>query len=118
MNIYPIIFITLVAALIASLSQIMFKKGLKEKLHSVRHLIGVFRNRHIIVGIIGYLASLGVYLYALNQAALSIVYPTFASTFIFIALFSVFLLKERIGKLRAVGIVVIFLGIFIVALTL
>lgn len=118
MNIYPIIFITLIAALIASFSQIMFKKGLKEKLHSVKHLIGAFKNKHIIIGILGYLASLGVYLYALNQAALSIVYPTFASTFIFIAIFSTFMLKERIGKLRAVGIVVIFSGILIVALTL
>ncbi|MDE1868497.1 MAG: EamA family transporter [Candidatus Micrarchaeota archaeon] len=117
MNIYPIIFITLIAALIASLSQLMYKRGLSKRIHGARELLKVFKNRWIIGGIAGYLVALAVYLYALNQAALSIVYPTFASTFIFIALLSAIVLKERVSRLRALGIVVIFAGIVIVAMT-
>jgi uncharacterized membrane protein len=47
-----------------------------------------------------------------------VVYPTFASTFIFVALLSAVMLKERISALRAAGIVAIFIGISLVAVTI
>jgi drug/metabolite transporter (DMT)-like permease len=118
MDIYLIIFITLVASLLASFSQILFKTGIKKRINSVKDIIKQSKSSRVLLGLFGYAASSVVYLYALSNSELSIVYPTFASTFIFVALLSSVLLKERIGALRAIGIVAIFLGVLIVAMTI
>lgn len=118
MNIYVVIFITLVASLIASCAQLLFKAGLKEKIGSMRDMLSILKNRRVVCGLICYVISLVVYLYALSGSPLSVVYPTFASTFVFVALLSSVFLKERVGALRAVGVAVIFLGILTVAATI
>jgi multidrug transporter EmrE-like cation transporter len=114
-----VIFITLVAALIASFSQILFKRNMGSKGYSV---LGVVRlmltNKKILAGLAGYILSLVIYLFALDHAPLSVVYPLFASTFIFIALLSNAMLKERLSKTRLAGIGVIFVGIVVIALTI
>ncbi len=117
MDTYSIIFLTLFAAIIASLSQIVFKKALPKNA-SVSQIIRLVYNKYIILGGIGYIGSLAIYLYALANAPLSIVYPIFASTFIFIVLFSKFFLGEDIGISRYIGIAVIFVGIIIISLTI
>jgi drug/metabolite transporter (DMT)-like permease len=118
MGIDLVIFITLIAALITSFSQFMYKKGIKKRLNSLREVIQLFENRRILVGLAGYFLGLAVYLIALSQAPLSIVYPTFASTFIFITIISFALLKEKVHLLRVAGVLVIFFGIFLVSLTI
>ena len=72
----------------------------------------------VVIGVFGYFAGLAVYLFALSNAPLSVVYPIFASTFIFVALISFTLLKEKVSALRVAGVLVIFLGIFLVSLTI
>lgn len=113
-----VIFITLVAALIASLSQLLFKRSMKAKLSSVGSIIRMFTRVNVMFGIAGYLASLGIYLYALSKADLSVVYPAFASSFIFTTILSHFVLKEKIGLIRVTGIALVFLGIATVAITI
>lgn len=117
MNIYLVIFLTLFAALISSLAQLIFKKALGSKLERKRDTLKLIRNRRIVVGVVIYFIALVVYLYALSEAPLSIVYPTFASTFIFIALISHFWLREKLPAMRIAGVLMIFLGIVIVAST-
>lgn len=116
-SIYSVIFITLVAALLVSFSQIMFKKGLKDRLHTRWDMLRLAKNRLIVGGILIYIVAFVIYLYALSSAELSFVYPTFAASFIFIAVLSSLFLKERLGVLRILGVVLIFLGIAIVAVT-
>ncbi len=118
MIIYIIIFLTLFAALIASLSQIAFKASLGKSGLSVFKLIKkVFSDKMILLGLLGYAASLVIYLFALDHAPLSVVYPIFASSFIFVSLFSKFLLHEKISLIRYLGISIIFFGILIVAIS-
>ncbi|MCL4403687.1 MAG: EamA family transporter [Candidatus Marsarchaeota archaeon] len=118
MHIYIVIFITLVAAGLASIAQIFFKQGLKSELKTLREVVAVVKERNIVIGIIVYFSSLAIYLYALKSAPLSIVYPTFGSVFIFTALLSMWLLGERIGKRRVAGIVLVFLGVALVSITI
>ena len=118
MSIYLVILITLVAALVASAAQLMYKKGLTKRLGSVRDIVLAFRSKWILLGFAGYMLSLVIYLYALAHADLSIVYPTFASVFIFVMLISVFALMERMSPARALGVLAIFAGIAIVAYTI
>ncbi|MCL4373801.1 MAG: EamA family transporter [Candidatus Marsarchaeota archaeon] len=117
MNTYLVIFLTLFAALIASLAQLVFKKALKPSI-SFKEIVKLVADKYVLVGGVGYIAGLAIYLYALYNAPLSIVYPIFASTFIFIVIFSRLVLKERISGLRYLGIGIVFIGIIIISLTI
>lgn len=117
MNIYLVIFLTLIAALFTSYSQLLFKRGLKKRLDTVTQIIGTLRNRYIFIGLCGYVVSFTLYLIALQHSQLSVVFPIFASSFIFVTLISAARLKERVSLTRVVGILLIFLGIVVVALT-
>lgn len=115
---YLIIFITLVAALIASLSQLLFKKSMHGSIKGIKGLLRIARERNLLIGVMGYLASFGIYLFALDNAPLSFVYPVFASTFVFVFLFSVLMLHEKFSRVRALGIAFIIAGIVIISFTL
>jgi drug/metabolite transporter (DMT)-like permease len=118
MNIYLVIFITLVAALIASFAQLTYKLNIGKGINNVTDILRVFKKKRVLMGLGGYAIGLVVYLYALSEAPLSIVYPTFASTFIFITLISVFYLKEELNTKRIIGVGLVFLGILVIAATL
>lgn len=112
-----VIGITLLAAVIAASAQYVFKRSVPSfdfKKEGVRSLV---LNRGIWAGGLIYLVGLVVYLKALGSGQLSFVYPTFASTFIFITLISHFLLKEELSAKRIAGIAIVIIGIVIVALT-
>lgn len=113
-----VIFITLVAALIASFSQLYYKKGLKMKINNLADGIDALKNRNIQLGVLGYIVSLVIYLYALSNAQLSVVYPIFASTFIFVAVLSAVLLKESLSRTRILGVLLVFLGVVIIAFSI
>jgi drug/metabolite transporter (DMT)-like permease len=117
MQTYIIITLTLFSALIASLAQLLFKKKLPQKA-TMKTIIRAVFTPSIILGLVGYGASLAVYLYALSSADLSIVYPIFASSFIFTTILSAIVLKEKISARRAAGIVLIFIGVSIIALSI
>lgn len=115
---YLVIFITLVAALIAALSQILFKTSMKEKFTSVKSVLRIFLKKKVFLGLLGYVLSLVIYLFALDKAPLSVIYPTFASSFIFIVLLASIFLKERITTMRLAGIALIFVGIVVVGISI
>ena len=118
MNIYLVIFLTLLAALFTSYSQLLFKKGLKTQFNiTITDILGLINNRDIVVGLIGYVISFSLYIYALSGSQLSIAFPIFASSFIFVTIISAVKLKEKVSMVRVLGIFLIFLGIVIVALT-
>jgi drug/metabolite transporter (DMT)-like permease len=116
-NIYLVVILTLIASLLSSYCQLLFKKGLNKKLNSIFDILKSLTNKYVFGGLVGYFISFILYLIALSSAQLSIVVPIFASSFIFVALLSAYSLKEKISFIRIVGIVLIFLGIVFVALT-
>ena len=117
MIIYLVIFITLVAAFIAAVAQLVFKKEMVEPIHGMHGFIKLLRRPKVILGFGGYLLSLVVYLYALGKAPLSLVYPVFASTFIFIFIISAIFLGEKPTLKRAAGITLVFIGIAVIAMS-
>jgi drug/metabolite transporter (DMT)-like permease len=112
-----VIFLTLVAALFTSFSQLLFKRGLQKRLNSVMDILKTLLNKNIILGLCGYAVSFTLYLIALQTSQLSVVFPIFASSFIFVTIISAIILKERIGAYRILGVILIFVGITIVALS-
>ncbi len=114
---YFIIGITLLSALIASFAQYLFKRAVPKFHFNLKDIAGLFRNRLLVTALAIYVADLAVYLVALHYGQLSFVYPVFASSFIFTLLLSKFVLKEKTSALRVLGILMVFAGIVIVALT-
>lgn len=108
---------TLAAAAIAAFAQYIFKKSVPRFKFNKDGIMGLITNKGIWIGGITYLASLAIYLKALGSGELSFVYPTFASTFVFVALLSHFVLKEKLGPKRIAGIAMVLVGIAIVAFT-
>lgn len=115
MDIYEIILLTLVASFIISLAQLSFKRSIK-RIDAPGQLFALAANKGFMAGLLAYLIGLGLYLKALSGADLSLVYPLFASTFIFVAILSAVMLKEKLNAKRIAGIVLIFIGIAVVAL--
>lgn len=112
-----IIATTLLAAAIAASAQYVFKKSVPKFDFGKRGIRSLVLNKGIWTGGLIYLVGLVVYLKALGSGQLSFVYPTFASTFVFITLISHFLLKEELKAKRIAGIALVIVGIIIVALT-
>lgn len=108
---------TLLSALIAACSQYLMKRHTPEFEFELEHLRLLATNKALILAIGSYLISLLIYLTALRSGELSFVYPTFASTFIFVFFISHFALREHITPRRIAGIAFIILGILLVALT-
>jgi undecaprenyl phosphate-alpha-L-ara4N flippase subunit ArnE len=57
-----------------------------------------------------------IYLYSLAKLQLSLAYPLLSFSFIFVTIFSVLLLKEKITIKRAIGISFIIIGVILVNL--
>jgi drug/metabolite transporter (DMT)-like permease len=116
MSIYEVMLLTLIAALVSSLAQFMFKRSVK-RIDSIAHLFGLLKNRGVLLGLLGYVVGFLIYITALSGGQLSIVYPIFASSFIFVTLISAKVLKEKITAIRAIGVLLVFIGISIVAIS-
>ncbi|MEM0201051.1 MAG: hypothetical protein QXD23_01465 [Candidatus Micrarchaeaceae archaeon] len=117
LNEFEVIGLTLFAAAIAATSQYLMKKSIHKFNISIKGIFSLLKNKFLLVSIFVYLISLVFYLIALSSGELSFVYPTFASTFIFVFIIAKLKLNETMTLHRSIGLILIVLGIFIVAMT-
>ncbi|MGB9732693.1 MAG: hypothetical protein ACP5P2_01225 [Candidatus Micrarchaeia archaeon] len=109
--------ITVFAAFLASLAQYLFKTNLPRFKASISGILEIFKNKRILLGVLIYFVSLPIYLFALRNGDLSFVYPTFATSFIFVLLLSKFGIGEDISPIRLFGVLLVVVGIAIIAFT-
>ena len=112
-----IVALALVSAFIAAAAQYLFKQHMPKFDFNSKELMLLAKNKMIVLGILIYMLSLGLYLFALRSGQLSFVYPTFASVFVFVLLISKFKLHERISIRRAAGVGLVLVGIAMVVIT-
>ena len=108
---------TIGAAAMAASGQYLFKKHVKAFGRNISEIISVITERHMLEGVLLYTLSLGIYLYALRGAGISFVYPIFATSFIFVAVISKYVLREEVRITRIVGILLIVFGVTMIAAT-
>lgn len=77
---------------------------------------GLFRNKDLVIGILFYAFGTIVFIPALKGGDLSVLYPLVATSYIFVSLYSIKLLKERMNKYKWVGILLIMLGVAFIGL--
>ena len=73
--------------------------------------ISFFTNIPVLLGIFCYVIAVVLLILALTKEDLSVVYPIYSASYIWVLLASAYLLKEEIHLLNIVGIVLILVGI-------
>ena len=106
-----IIALVLGCALLGAMGQVFFKLSSENFSFNPVDLI---QNYKFIIGAFLYASSAILFVWALKFGSLSILYPVIATSYIWVALFSVFLLKEPFGVFRWLGIGLIIAGIYVI----
>src|SRR3989344_3785679 len=94
------VFIALLAGITGALGAMYLKKGASTYSISLQ---GILKNKHLILGMLFYLFSLIIFIFALSLEKVSLLYPIVATSHIWVCLLSVFILKEPINYLKWTG---------------
>ncbi len=106
-----IILIVMLCALMGSVGQLFFKMASKDFELSFSFLL----NWKLWVALAIYGVSTAMFIYALKHGNLSVLYPILATSYIWVALFSILFLGEKFPVYKWIGIILIIAGVFIVA---
>lgn len=101
------VFLILISTLIGASGAIFLKKG------SSRISI---KNPKLILGLFLYALSTVFYITALKFEQLSVLYPILSVGYVWISLFSIRFLKEKMNSLKWAGILFIILGVIFIGL--
>ena len=105
------IILVVIGNFIGAFGSVFLKKGAKNFNFNI---LKQLRNKYLIFGVLLFVLSSVAYIYALSMERLSVLYPVTSFTYILVALFSVWLLKEKMNKYKWLGIILIILGIIFV----
>ena len=92
---------------------ILLKKGADRLRFNLKSII---RNKQLILGFILYGLGTVLYIFALRGAELSILYPLVSLTYVFIAILSQLILKEKMNRYKWLGIALILIGVSLIGL--
>jgi uncharacterized membrane protein len=106
-----IIAIVLFCAILAASGQIFFK--LSSKSFSMDPTTWI-KNPFFISGIILYATSAVLFIWTLKFGNLSVLYPLIATSYIWVSILSVWLLKEDFPLFKWIGVALIMLGILVI----
>lgn len=118
-------FILLLSVVFASVGQVLFKKGMSgfnlsglgSSLQGIiRTLAGVIFSPFVFSGLVFYVLSTLLWLFALSKTDLSQTYPFTLLTFILVMLASIFIFHETMTMNRIIGSLIIFGGVIVVSL--
>ena len=75
-----------------------------------------FRSRKLMLGVLMYFASAVIYIIALKNGELTILYPMVATVYIWVSLLSLYVLKEKMNVYKWLGILAILVGVSFVGI--
>ena len=78
-------------------------------------LISMFTEPFVLLGIFLYVISTIFWLTALSRVDLSYAYPMISAGYVFVLVFSLFFLNERLNFIRIVGVLLICGGVFLIS---
>ena len=98
-------------ALLGAVGQVLFKLG---SASITSNIMSWLMNTKLIIGLAAYALATILFIYALKQGNLSILYPVIATSYIWVAIFSVWLLGESFNLFKWFGILLIILGVILI----
>lgn len=114
-----------ICIILAALGQISMKKGMTQidKIDNLSDLIKpstlfhMLTNIYVFIGLLLYAVSAFLWLGALSQLDVSLMYPLLSLGYVITAILAFIFLKENITLLRWLGIVLVVIGSFLVIRT-
>lgn len=107
------ILLFLVAAFLGALGQYFYKTGAETSSHNILSWITNYR---IILGVLCYIIIMFLFFFAFRIGGpLTVLYPVYATTFIWSLLIGIFLLGEKVTFYNMLGVGVIIFGIYLIA---
>ncbi len=92
---------------------ILLKKGADKLKFSLRLIL---ENTSLIFGFLLYGLGTVLYILALREGELSILYPLVSITYVFIAILSQIILKEKMNRYKWIGIMLILIGVSLIGM--
>ncbi|MDP7180679.1 MAG: EamA family transporter [Candidatus Woesearchaeota archaeon] len=105
--------LVLLASLLGSLGPIFLKKSAHDFSLNPFKLI---KNFNLLIGLSFYALGTILFIPALKGGELSVLYPLIATTYIWVSLWSMKILKEKMNKFKWMGIAIIIVGITFIGL--
>ncbi|MFH1072282.1 MAG: EamA family transporter [Nanoarchaeota archaeon] len=108
-----ILLLMIIATLLGGLGAYFLKKGSSMFSFNIRRLL---KNWPVFAGLLSYALSMVIFLYALQYAQLSLLYPLVSLSYVWVIIFSAAFLKEKINSYKILGIISILIGIVFITL--
>ena len=105
------IIVVLFAAVLGAFGQLYFKLGSDILSMKIKDLL---RNRYLIIGVVLYAISNVMFILALKEGELSVLYPLIATSYIWTTLLAKKVLKEYINVYKWSGVVMIIVGVIFI----
>ena len=120
-----IILLVLLAEAVTVIGQILFKKttnsleayNLRDKSSRMRFLSAVFAQPSLWLGFLAMVIGLIIWLFAIAQGDLSLVFPIGSLQYILILFLAHIYLGEKIDRMKLVGTLLVMVGIVLIAAT-
>ncbi len=105
--------LVLLACFLGSFGPIMLKKASGRLSFKMKDII---KNYYLIFGILFYGIGTVLFIPALKGGELSVLYPLVATTYIWVSLWSILFLKERMNKQKWIGVLLVIVGVIFIGL--
>ena len=105
--------LVLLACFLGSFGPIMLKKASGKISFKIRDII---KNYYLISGFLFYGIGTILFVPALKGGELSVLYPLVAITYVWVSLWSVKFLKEKMNKKKWIGVMLVIIGVVFIGL--
>ena len=112
-----VVVLTIFNAVLMAIGQMLWKHGMTgAEIHGVVDILRAMLNPFVLLGFTIYAGTTLLWLYILNKAEISYVYPIQSLVFVFVLIASIFIFHESVGINRFVGVGLIIVGVIISSL--
>jgi uncharacterized membrane protein len=112
-QLWAIVFV-IIGGLIGAFGPICFKKG-SDRI-SLSKLSTIYKNKFLIIGLLAYGISTVIFIPALKGGELSVLYPIVGLAYVWVCIYSKFMLKEQMNLLKWLGILIVIIGVSFIGL--
>lgn len=105
--------LVLLASFLGSFGPIFIKKGSAKASFSISAILS---NYHLLFGFFLYAVGTALFIPALKGGDLSVLYPLVSTTYIWVSIWSMIFLKEKMNAMKWAGIASIILGVVMIGI--
>ncbi len=105
------VMLVLCGTLVSSFTPILLKKALQRNFFPLRSFIF---NKYLVWAVVVFGIGLTTYIIALRNGDLSVIYPLTSLSYVWVSLYSVKFLGEKMSKFKWIGVMLIIVGVVLI----